>query len=101
MDGIYIPNEILHDERLNDGEQKLLSFYRYYTLNGDDRVCRVSNTNIKEYLRLSKTTFYKMKQHLKELGLIECRGIRVWYKSPENGTLKSPENGTHKKEPLK
>ena len=98
MDGIFIPNEILQDKRLNDGEQKLLSYYRYYTLNGDKRVCYVSNAHIMEYLMLSRTTFFKMKQHLKEMGLIKCEGKYVWSteKSPEIGTEKSPEIGTHK-----
>lgn len=104
MDGIFIPNEILHEKKLNDGEQKLLSFYRYYTLEGDKKVCYVSNTHIMEYLMLSRTTFFKMKQHLKELGLIKCEGKYVWYlsqenvpeNSPEIGTEESPEIGTHK-----
>lgn len=79
--GIYIPDEILEIEELNNTECMVLSIYRYYTLNGDLHCCTLKNDDICRIVKLKdESNLRRIKKHLKELGLIRTDGgIKVTY----------------------
>ena len=88
--GLFTPAEILHDKRLNSNEKYLLSVYWYYTINGKQHCCSLTNSDIQDELGISKTSMWRAKQHLIKLGLIRCNGgIKVWYKGFQNETIES------------
>ena len=93
--GIYIPDEILEIEELNNTECMVLSIYRYYTLNGDLHCCTLKNEDICKMVRLKdESNLRRIKKHLKELGFIRTDGgIRVTYIG-----VKEDNNVPHKEE---
>ena len=91
--GIFIPQEIIDDDRLNIYEVMLLSYYKYYTEYGKLKCCKKTNDEILgELKKFSKRTLFRCKSHLIELGLIRTDGgIRVYYiggKQAQNDTTK-------------
>ncbi len=93
MNGIYTPEEILHDKRLNSNEKYLLSLYWYFTTKGDKHCCKLTNKEIQDELGMKRATFFRTKEHLKELGLIRYNGgIKVWFvgnMQSQNETMQS------------
>lgn len=84
MKGIFIPEVILNDKRLNPTEMCILSIYHYYTKEGEKHCCLISNEEIADLLHIGVSTIKRAKQHLKELGLIiHNGGIKVWYSFKE------------------
>ena len=78
--GIWIPIEILQDNRLDLTEKVILAIYRYYTVEGDTHCCFLTNDKIAEMIGESKRTIQRVKKNLKELNLIDTDGgIRTWY----------------------
>lgn len=78
--GIWIPIEILEDNRLDLTEKVILAIYKYYTIEGDGHCCFLTNDKIAEMIGVSKRTIQRTKQKLKELNLIDSDGgIRAWY----------------------
>lgn len=74
--GIYIFPDLIADERLNWLEKALLSTYRLYTEYGDGS-CHMEFGKLNEKnfrCTLNKRSYQRMKQHLKELGLITTDG---------------------------
>lgn len=78
---IFIPEEILKVEELNNTESMVLSIYRYYTINGDLHYCTLKNEDICKMVRLKdESNLRRIKKHLKELGFIRTDGgIKVTY----------------------
>ena len=88
MNGIFIPQEILEDERLNSTEKFVLAYYWYHTRKQNEHCCRKENSDVIEDLKISERTLRRSKKHLKELGLIHFNGgIRVWYVKDKDGQL--------------
>ena len=83
FDMILITDTIQHDERLNWAEKALLGFYRYWTVKGELHCCCKTDKCVMDELHIPKMSFYRMKKHLLELGLIECDGGKVVYKMRE------------------
>lgn len=78
--GIWIPTEILQDNRLDLTEKVILAIYKYYTIEGDGHCCFLTNDKIAEMIGESKRTVQRVKKNLKELNLIDTDGgIRAWY----------------------
>lgn len=77
---ILITDEIQHDERLNWSEKVLLGFYRYWTVKGGMHGCCKTDACVMEELHIPKPSFYRMKKHIKELGLIEDSDGKTVYK---------------------
>lgn len=78
--GIWIPTEILRDNRLDLTEKVILAIYRYYTVEGEAHCCFLTNDKIAEMIGESKRTIQRVKKNLKELNLIDSDGgIRTWY----------------------
>lgn len=78
--GIWIPTEILEDNRLDLTEKVILAIYKYYTVDGDAHCCFLTNDKIAEMIGESKRTIQRVKKNLKELNLIDSDGgIRTWY----------------------
>lgn len=78
--GIWIPTEILEDNRLDLTEKVILAIYKYYTVDGDAHCCFLTNDKLTEMIGVSKRTIQRTKQKLKELNLIDTDGgIRAWY----------------------
>lgn len=78
--GIWIPTEILQDNRLDLTEKVILAIYKYYTVDGDAHCCYLTNDKLTEMIGVSKRTIQRIKQKLKELNLIDTDGgIRAWY----------------------
>lgn len=78
--GIWIPIEILRDNRLDLTEKVILAIYKYYTIEGDGHCCFLTNDKIAEIIGESKRTVQRVKKNLKELNLIDSDGgIRAWY----------------------
>ena len=101
--GVFIPQEIIDDDRLNIYEVMLLSYYKYYTEYGKLKCCKKTNDEILgELKKLSKRTLFRCKSHLIELGYIETKGIEVRYLGLGNTTeadttkVKDKEDKTEK-----
>lgn len=78
--GIWIPTEILRDNRLDLTEKVILAIYKYYTVEGEAHCCFLTNDKIAEMIGESKRTIQRVKKNLKELNLIDSDGgIRTWY----------------------
>ena len=79
--GLFMPQEIIDDDRLNIYEIMLLSYYKYYTEYGKLKCCKKTNdVIIGELKKMSRCTFYRVKSHLEDLGLIRTDGgIKVYY----------------------
>ncbi len=76
--GIFMPIDIIVDKRLNWTEKGLLSFYRHWT-NSETHGCCKTDACVIDELHLDRRTFYRMKKHLRELGMIECDGTTTRY----------------------
>ena len=83
--GIFIPIDIIIDERLNLKEAVLLSFYRKWT-NSELHCCCINDKCIMDELHISQKTFYRMKKHLRELDLIKCDGKKTIYTKSSHDT---------------
>ena len=79
--GLFIPQEIVDDDRLNIYEIMLLSYYKYYAEDDKSKCCKKPNdVIIGELKKMSSRTFYRAKSHLEDLGLIRTDGgIKVYY----------------------
>lgn len=84
--GLFIPNEILAIEELSDKECWVLAVYWYYTVNGDLHCCKLPNKEVCKKVRLNDDRrLRRIKQHLKDLGLIKTNGgITVTYIGKKN-----------------
>lgn len=80
---ILITDEIQNDERLNWSEKALLAYYRYWTVKGELHCCCKTDMCVMDELHIPKRTFYRIKKHIKELGLIEDDGNKTVYKGYE------------------
>ncbi len=76
---ILITDEIQNDERLNWTEKVIVSYYRYWTVKGSLHGCCKTDACVMDELHIPKMSFYRMKKHLKEIGLIKCDGEKVTY----------------------
>ena len=86
MNGIFVPQEILKDERLNSNEKFVLSYYWYHTRKQNDHCCKKENGDVMDELKISMRTLTRAKKHLKELGLIRCNGgVKVWFVGNKDG----------------
>ena len=80
--GIFTPFEFYKIKELSSLDLDVLSFYRYYTLEGHKHCCEISNEKICEKFegRFGVRNLQKIKKKLKDLGLIKTDGgVRVWY----------------------
>ena len=78
MKGIFVPQEFLEDVELSLPECMVLAIYRYYTLEGSQHCCTLTNEDVCRSVRLNLRTLQRIKKHLKELGYIKTNGgIRV------------------------
>ena len=95
MSGIFIPDEILLNEKLKGMERILLAFYWYYTVNGDLHCCKMRNEDICKKIGISEVRkMQRLKSHLKDLGLIKTDGgIRVYYIGDKNRDVKNDTPG--------
>ncbi len=86
MKGIFIPDEILEIEELNNTECMVLSIYRYYTIEGNLHFCTLCNEDICKKVRLKdKSNLRRIKKHLKDLGYIKTDGgLKVTYLGVKN-----------------
>lgn len=96
--GIFIPIEILSDERLDLTEKVILAIYKYYTVEGDAHCCFLTKEQIVELIGTSPKTVQRVKNRLKELNLIDTDGgIRTWYTGgtncPGRGDKMTPQGG--------
>lgn len=94
--GIWLPDEILKDKRLDLSTKAVLSVYKYYTIEGELHCCMLTNEQIGDMIGISIPTVQRAKRQLKELGLIKSDGgIKVWYMGYQNDTHNnSDENKT-------
>ena len=84
--GLFIPDEILLNEKLKGMERILLAFYWYYTVNGDLHCCVMKNEDVCKQIGISEVRkIQRMKSHLKDLGLIRTEGIKVYYTGYNRG----------------
>ena len=79
--GLFIPDEILEIEELNNTECMVLAVYWYYTVEGSLHCCTLTNKDVCKMARIKEERgLRKIKKHLKDLGLIRTDGgIRVYY----------------------
>lgn len=79
--GLFIPDEILEIEELNNTECMVLAVYWYYTVEGSLHCCTLTNKDVCKKARIKEERgLRKIKKHLKDLGLIRTDGgIRVYY----------------------
>lgn len=84
--GLFIPDEILEIEELGDKECWVLAVYWYYTVEGSLHCCKLSNKEVCKKVRLKDVRrLGRIKQHLKDLGLIKTDGgITVTYIGNKN-----------------
>lgn len=84
--GLFIPDEILEIEELGDKECWVLAVYWYYTVEGDLHCCKLPNKEVCKKVRLKDVRrLGRIKQHLKDLGLIKTDGgITVTYIGNKN-----------------
>lgn len=87
---ILITDEIQNDERLNWTEKAIVSYYRYWTVKGSLHGCCKTDKCVIDELHLDRRTFYRMKKHIMELGLIETDGGKTVYKGGEKGVKMTP-----------
>ena len=81
--GLFIPDEILAIEELSDKECMVLAVYWDYTVNCDQHCCNLTNKDVCKKARINGVrTLQRIKQHLKELGLIKTDGgMNVTYQN--------------------
>lgn len=96
--GIWIPTEILEDNRLDLTEKVILAIYKYYTIDGDAHCCFLTKEQIADMIGTSPKTVQRTKNKLKELNLIDSDGgIRTWYTGgancPGRGDKMTPQGG--------
>lgn len=96
--GIWIPTEILEDNRLDLTEKVILAIYKYYTVDGDAHCCFLTKEQIADMIGTSPKTVQRTKNKLKELNLIDSDGgIRTWYTGgtncPGRGDKMTPQGG--------
>ena len=90
--GIWIPDEILQDTRLDLSVKAVLAVYKYYTIEGELHCCVLTNEQIADKIGISIPTVQRAKRLLKELNLIKSDGgIKVWYQGHQNGTHNNSE----------
>ena len=78
--GMFIPNEILLNEKLKGMERILLAFYWYYTVNGELHCCVMKNEDVCKMVGISEVRkMQRFKSHLRDMGLIRTDGIKVYY----------------------
>lgn len=84
--GLFIPDEILAIEELSDKECMVLAVYWYYTVEGSLHCCKLPNKEVCKKVRLNDDRrLRRIKQHLKDLGLIKTDGgITVTYIGNKN-----------------
>ena len=84
--GLFIPEEILELDDLGWTECAVLAVYWYYTVEGDLHCCKLPNKEVCKKVRLKDVRrLGRIKQHLKDLGLIKTDGgITVTYIGNEN-----------------
>ena len=88
MNGIFIPQEILTDERLNPNDKFLLAYYWYNTRKQNEHCCKKMNSDIMDDLKISERTLTRAKRRLKDFGLIQFNGgIKVWYVGNEGSQI--------------
>ena len=83
---MFIPDEILAIEELSDKECMVLAVYWYYTVEGSLHCCKLPNKEVCKKVRLNDDRrLRRIKQHLKDLGLIKTDGgITVTYIGNKN-----------------
>lgn len=97
--GIWIPNEILQDKRLDLSTKIVLAVYKYYTIEGELHCCMLTNSQISDKIGISTPTVQRAKRLLKELKLIKSDGgIKVWYKGYQNDTHNNASSNTNTSE---
>ena len=99
--GIFKPFEFYKIKELNSLDLDVLAFYRYYTLEGHNHCCEMSNEKICEkfYGRFGVRNLRMIKKKLKDLGLIKTDGgIKVWYVGDEEAIQESPEKNENNDE---
>lgn len=90
--GIWIPDEILEDTRLDLSVKAVLAVYKYYTIEGELHCCVLTNEQIADKIGISIPTVQRAKRLLKKLKLIKSDGgIKVWYKGYQNDTHNNSE----------
>lgn len=90
--GIWIPDEILQDTRLDLSVKAVLAVYKYYTIEGELHCCILTNEQIADKIGISIPTVQRAKRLLKKLKLIKSDGgIKVWYKGYQNDTHNNSE----------
>lgn len=90
--GIWIPDEILQDTRLDLSVKAVLAVYKYYTIEGELHCCVLTNEQIADKIGISIPTVQRAKRLLKELNLIKSDGgIKVWYQGHQNDTHNNSE----------
>jgi hypothetical protein len=90
--GIWIPDEILQDTRLDLSVKAVLAVYKYYTIEGELHCCVMTNEQIADKIGISIPTVQRAKRLLKKLKLIKSDGgIKVWYKGYQNDTHNNSE----------
>lgn len=90
--GIWIPDEILQDTRLDLSVKAVLAVYKYYTIEGELHCCVLTNEQIADKIGISIPTVQRAKRLLKKLKLIKSDGgIKVWYKGYQNDTHNNSE----------
>ena len=100
--GVFIPQEIIDDDRLNLIDKFLLSYYKYYTEYGKLKCCKQTNEQVCDELNILLKRMKMAKYKLRDLGLIETKGIEVRYLGVENTTeadttkVKDKEDKTEK-----
>jgi hypothetical protein len=92
--GIWIPTEILQDNRFDLSAKVILAIYKYYTIEGELHCCILTNEQLADMIGISIPTVQRAKRKLKELNLIKTNnGIKVWYKGYQNDTHNNQEQG--------
>ena len=78
-DGIWVYNEILHNDSLNGREKYVLSVYKCYTDDTNFKYCTLTNEELGKKVGIKKRQVINIKNHLKELGLIKNIGHKIYY----------------------
>lgn len=90
--GLYIPEEIMNDNRLNCTEKMILAKYWWFTENGDMHKCCKTNECIACELGLNEKTIRRAKELFEELGLVQRKGISVRYIKQNGQNVQSGQN---------
>jgi len=74
--GVFIPIEVLQDNRLDFFEKTLYSMYKAFTEHGKDKCCHLTYSQINEMFggEISDSRYHRAKRKLVELGLIITDG---------------------------